>query len=345
VHASLRAAFKNGPGKAPHDHDGCLDKAVRPERTRRMSAGAPNAEIGQSVAIGAAFLIVGLACFAGMEAVAKYLIGHGHSPIMVSWARYITHLGLLLLLLVRFKPKELVRTKRLGLQVLRSLLIVSLTVLFFAAVKTMTLADATTILYAGPLLIVVFSGPVLGERVGLHRWTGVIVGFVGVVIIVRPGGEIGWGAAMAFAAALCYASYALATRVLGPTESPVSTVFYTAFVGTVPLSAAVPFFWTTPSGAEWVWLAVPGVLGAVGHYVIFLGYRRAPASALAPFTYTHLIWAALYGFLVFAERPDLWTYLGAALIAGAGIYVWYREQRRAKEAPSSQTGNPRETAQ
>jgi drug/metabolite transporter (DMT)-like permease len=307
----------------------------QPERPKRVGASAANAEVVQSVAIGAGLLIVGLACFAGMEAVAKYLIHRGHSPVMVAWARYVTHLAVLLLLLVRFKPKELVRTKWLGLQVLRSLLIVSLTVLFFAAVAIMTLADATTILYAGPLLIVVFSGPVLGERVGIHRWTGVIVGFVGVVIIVRPGGEIGWGAIMAFAAALCYASYALCTRILGPTESPVSTVFYTAFVGTVPLTVAVPFFWSMPSGAEWFWLTVPGFLGAIGHYAIFLGYRRSPASALAPFTYTHLIWAALYGFIIFAERPDHWTYLGAALIAGAGIYVWYREQRRARGGSGS----------
>jgi len=297
-----------------------------------MSAGAPNAEIGQSVAIGAGLLIVGLACFAGMEAVAKYLIARGHSPIMVAWARYVVHFVLLGLLLVRFRPIELVRTRRLGLQVLRSLLIVSLTVLFFAAVKTMTLADATTILFAGPLLIVVLSGPVLGERVGLHRWTGVIVGFVGVVIIARPGGDISWGAVMAFGAALCYAAYAMATRVLGPTESPVSTVFYTALVGTVPLSLAVPIFWSAPVAGDWFWLAVPGILGAVGHYLIFLAYRRAPASGLAPFTYTHLVWAALYGLLIFAERPDQWTILGAAIITGAGIYVWYREQRRARAA-------------
>ncbi|HUT51567.1 MAG TPA: DMT family transporter [Alphaproteobacteria bacterium] len=297
-----------------------------------MSAGAPNAQIGQSVAIGAGLLIAGLACFAGMEAVAKYLIGRGHTPVLVAWARYIVNLALLALLLVRFRPVEFVRTRRLGLQVIRSLLILTLTVLFFAAVKTMTLADTTTILYAGPLLIVVMSGPVLGERVGLHRWTGVIVGFIGVVIIVRPGGDFGWGAAMAFGAAFCYAGYALATRILGPTESPVTTVFYTALVGTVPLSVAVPFFWSTPVGGDWFWLAVPGALGAVGHYFIFLAYRSAPASALAPFAYTHLIWAALYGLLIFAERPDEWTFLGAAIITGAGIYVWYREQRRARAA-------------
>jgi drug/metabolite transporter (DMT)-like permease len=295
-----------------------------------MSAGAPNAQISQSVALGAVLLIVGLACFAGMEAAAKYLFGRGHSPVLVAWVRYIVHLALLGLLLVRFAPRAIVRTRRLRLQVLRSLLIVSVTVLFFAAITTMTLADATTILYAGPLLIVVFSGPVLGEKVGPHRWTGVLVGFIGVVIIVRPGGDIGWGAAMAFGAAICYAAYALVTRVLGPTETPVSAIFYTAFIGAIPLSIAVPFFWSTPVGMDWFWLVVPGVLGALGHYVIFLAYRRAAASALAPFTYTHLIWAALYGLLIFAERPDRWTILGAAIISGAGLYVWYREQRRVR---------------
>ena len=297
-----------------------------------MSARLPNAEIAQSVAVGATVLVVGVACFAGMEAAAKYLIAGGHSPIMVAWARYVVNLALLAVLLVRFRPSDFVRTRRPGLQVLRALLIVALTVLFFAAVRTMTLADATTILYAGPLLIVALSGPVLAEKVGPHRWAGVIVGFVGVAIIMRPGGAIGWGAAMAFGAALCYASYALVTRILGPTESPIATVFYTALVGTVPLTLAVPFEWSVPTGADWFWFAVPGALGAIGHYMIFLAYRRAPASALAPFTYTHLIWAAAYGFAIFDERPDRWTYLGATLITAAGIYVWYREQRRARSA-------------
>jgi len=280
-------------------------------------------------------LVIGVACFAGMEATAKYLIGQGHSPIMVAWARYLVNLIGLALLLFRYRPSELLRTQRLGLQVLRSSLIVALTVLFFAAVRTMKLADATTILFAGPLLIVAFSGPVLGEKVGPHRWIGVIVGFVGVAIIVRPGGEFGWGAVMAFGAAICYAGYALVTRVLGPTESPVATVFYTALVGTVPLTFAVPFYWSVPTGFDWFWIVVPGALGALGHYVIFLAYRRAPASALAPFTYTHLIWAAAYGFLIFDERPDHLTYLGAGIITAAGLYVWYREQRRARSAPSA----------
>ena len=267
-----------------------------------------------------------------MEAIAKEL-GKRYSPLEISWARYVVHLSLLSVLLTRMAPRDIVRTSHLGLQILRSVFIVLLTVLFFASVRLMALADATTILYAGPLLIVALSGPVLGERVGIHRWTGVLAGFVGVLLIVRPGGEnIGWGAAMAFGAALCYAAYSLITRIIGPKVSPAVTVFYTALVGVVPLRLVVPFVWRTPEGLDWLLLFATGAMGAIAHYLIVMAYARAPASALAPFAYTHLLWAALYGYLFFAEAPDGWSAAGAAIVTASGLYVWYRERRAALRA-------------
>jgi drug/metabolite transporter (DMT)-like permease len=302
------------------------------------TAAAARAPVAQSVAVGAALLVTGLASFAGMEAAAK-LIGGRYSPVEIAWARYLVHLILLSGLLFWMKPADIVRTRRPVLHIVRASFIVTLTVLFFAAITIMRLAEATAVLYTGPLLIVAFSGPVLGERVGWHRWASVAAGFVGVLVIVRPGGEaFGWGALLAFGSALCYASYALITRIMGPTESPVSTVFYTAFVGAVPLSVAVPFVWVTPSTGDLVWLLLPGGLGALGHYLVFLGYRRAPASALAPFTYTHLIWAGLYGFFVFGESPDAWGYAGAAVITAAGLYVWHRERRGALRPQAAASG-------
>ena len=284
----------------------------------------------------------GLALFAGMEAIAKEL-GRRYSPLEVSWARYAVHLALLSVLLIRMRPRQIVRTANLKLQILRSVLIVLLTVLFFAAVGLMTLADATTVLYAGPLLIVALSGPVLGERVGYHRWTGVIIGFIGVVLIVRPGGEgFGWGAAMAFGAALCYAGYSLITRIIGPTESPATTVFYTALVGVVPLSLIVPFVWRTPEGIDWLLLFATGAMGAIAHYLIVLAYARAAASALAPFAYSHLLWAALYGYLAFDETPDEWSAAGALIVTASGLYVWYRERRiAASQAVQTAERTPR----
>ena len=283
----------------------------------------------QSYALGVLFLLGGILCFAVMEAIAK-LLTQRYTVVEVTWARYLVNLLLLLLLFLNRPAHEVLATRRLGLQLLRGACILAMTLLFFGAISLMGLADATAVLYAAPFFIVAFSVPMLGERVGVHRWVSVFVGFLGVLVVTRPGaGVYGWPALLVVAAAVIYGLYTNITRLLGPTERPWTTVFYTALVGAVLMTFAVPFFWSSPRPADWPLLVLTGVLGGVGHYFIFKAYEAAQPSALAPFTYSHLVWATLLGLILFGEFPDIWTVVGAGIIVASGIYIWHRERIRA----------------
>lgn len=281
----------------------------------------------QNHGLGVLFLLGGLLCFATMEATAKFL-AQRYSVVEITWARYLTNLLCLCLLFLNRPAREVLRTGRLRLQILRSVFILGVTLFFFAGIALMRLADATAVLYAAPLFITALSVPILGERVDGFRWLSVAVGFAGVLVVARPtSGVLDWPALFVLAGAVCYGFYVNITRLLGPTESPWTTVFYTALVGAVAMSVAVPFVWRAPTAVDWLWLIETGILGGIGHYLIFKAYELAQPSALAPFTYSHLVWATLLGLLVFGEFPDLWTIVGALIIVGSGIAIWRRERR------------------
>jgi drug/metabolite transporter (DMT)-like permease len=168
----------------------------------------------------------------------------------------------------------------------------------------------------------------LGERVGRHRWSAVALGLVGVLIITRPSGAIAhWSSLMPLVAAFCYANYQIATRLIGRTDDPLATLFYTSIGGAAVTSLAVPFDWIWPTVAQWLILVALGGLGALGHFLVITAFTRAPASVLAPMHYTVLIWATLFGYLVFGDLPDVWTLVGAAVIVASALYVYYRERK------------------
>jgi len=199
--------------------------------------------------------------------------------------------------------------------------------LFIAALAHISLADATAIGFIAPILVVPLSALVLGEKVGWHRWTAVMLGFVGVLVIVRPaGGAMNVGMAYALGMALCYASYHIATRSLGRTEPAVTSMFYLALAGTVSTSLVVPFFWAWPAPADLLWMILTGLLGGGGHFLLIQALRYAEASLLAPLFYLQLIYAGSIGFIAFGEVPDAWTISGSVLIAAAGLWVWMRER-------------------
>lgn len=271
-------------------------------------------------------------CFSVMNALAKYLSTKaGFSSQEVIWAR---NLGHLLFVIALFAPKRgivgLLRSQRLGIQVIRSLLLLTSTVCFFVSLKFIPLALASSISFTAPFIVTALAAPMLGEKVGIQRWSAVVAGFIGALIVIRPGAEnFHWASFLVIGSATCYAFYQILTRRVVGHDSPETTVTYSALVGTLLMSAAVPFDWRTPDepGHIAMFLAL-GLLGGSGHYFIARALVQAPASIVSPFNYVQLIGATALGFLIFGDFPDLWMWIGAAIIVASGVFIVWRETRR-----------------
>jgi drug/metabolite transporter (DMT)-like permease len=282
-------------------------------------------------------MLLAFLTFTFVDVTAKYLTGSLH-PVQVVWARYFSQTVFISILLAP-QLRSLARTAHPGLQLLRSGLLFSATLFFFASLSRMELAEAVALMQTAPLIITALAALVLGEVVGIRRWSGVCIGLIGALIILRPGlGVFQPASLLPLGAAACMASYQVATRMLSGADGIWTTMLYTAGAGTVIGSVAVPFFWTTPSLFEVMLMAAMGVFAGLGHLALVYGMGQAPASTLAPFNYTALIWAMILGFVFFAELPDALTLAGAAVIVGAGLYVWHRERVRALGAAGGQRG-------
>ncbi|HEY5794719.1 MAG TPA: DMT family transporter [Bosea sp. (in: a-proteobacteria)] len=252
-------------------------------------------------------------------------------PLQVTWLRYGTFTAIMLAIVWRRGGLERLRTQRPMLQFLRGVGVLASSVLFVMALKYMPLADATATGFVAPLFVTALSIPILGEAIGWRRWTATLVGFVGVLIVVRPGGA-GFQIAslLAVASALAWAFAMIMTRMMSRTESPLTTLTYSAMLGLGLTSLAVPFLWTPVTPVILLMGVFVGVASTVGHWLIVLAYRHADASLLAPFSYIQLLWASLFGLVIFAVLPDFWTLVGAVIIAGSGLYTAHRERVRAK---------------
>lgn len=280
---------------------------------------------------GILWILLTMALYASTNALAKHLM-LSYPVVQVVWARYAFQVLLVALLLRRSLPRVMV-TRSTRLQLGRSLLLLCSTVLFFSAISVIPLAEASAIMFVAPLLVVALSVPMLGEHVGPRRWSGVAVGFVGALIIIRPGGGVMQAAALAPLGAACaYALYEVSTRVLSRTDSPLTILAYTALVGTMVSSAAVPFFWQTPDTAGWFFMVLLGAVSGSSHFCVIKAFAAAPAATVTPFGYTTLIWATIYGFVLFGDLPDGWTMLGAGIIVLSGLYIFRRERARRGQA-------------
>ena len=296
-------------------------------RLRAVSAGlAPETR-------GALGMMTAMFVFICMDSLAKHL-GETLPPLQVVWARYT---GQTLLLVLIFLPRlpRLLRTAAPGLQIMRSVLLFSATSLYFNGLTMLPLAEATALMEVGPLLITAMAALILGEQVGPRRWGAVAAGLVGALIIVRPGlGVFQPAALLVLGAATCIAGYQIATRMMGTADGIWTTMLYTTLFGSLVSSAAMPWVWQTPPPEALPIMAGIGLIGFAGHLCLVWALGQAPASVLAPFNYTQLLWSILIGYVFFAELPDAPTMLGAGVIVGAGLYVWHRERvRRAPAAP------------
>jgi drug/metabolite transporter (DMT)-like permease len=277
---------------------------------------------------GIAMMCGAVALFAALDAIAKYL-GRHMDPMQVTGMRFF--FGFLVALII-FNPltrPELLKTKQPGLQFVRGLFLVSTTIFNFLAFFYLQLDEALSIMFATPFLVAIAAGPLLGEWVGWRRWTAIGVGFLGVLVVIRPGlgGGMQWAALLSVAAAIFYAAYGITTRMVSRTDPSDTTLFFGNLVGVAVMLPVLPFVWTTPSLTDLAMLAAVGALGSAGHFLLIAAHRRAPASVLSPFIYTQLIWASTLGFLVFGDIPTQWTLVGGAIVVASGLYLIHRERK------------------
>ena len=274
--------------------------------------------------------------FTCLDTLSKYMTRDYH-VVQMAWGRYVFHAAFVLALAPKHGLLTPLRSKRPGFQILRAGLLMCVTLLFFIALAYLPLANVTAISFMAPLVLTALAFFILKEKVGIRRWMAIVVGFIGMLIIIRPGLSVmHWAVFAALAMAVVNACYHLATRMLAGVDNPQTTIVYTGLVGAVGFSLVAPFFWTPPDLVGWVMLMALGLLGGVSHYLMILAYARAPASTLAPYAYTAIVWVTIQGYLVFGDFPDVWTMLGAAIIVSSGLYVFYREaqHRRAEQKQS-----------
>lgn len=276
---------------------------------------------------GIALMCAGLAVFAVLDASAKWITGYMH-PLQAVWARYAVSVVLVMLVLNSWTRPGVMTTRAPVLQGIRSLMLLLSTVLNFIALQYLQLAEVMTIMFATPLLIALISGPFLGEWPGPRRLVAIAVGFVGVLVVMRPGsGGMHPAAFFSVAGVFCYAFYNLTTRKLASIDSSETTMVYSGVVGVFLMTPVMFFIWTTPaSAAVWVIMVLMGACGAFGHWLIIGAHRRAPAAVLAPFIYSQLIWMLILGWLVFEQWPDRWTLGGGLIVVASGLYLLYRER-------------------
>lgn len=277
---------------------------------------------------GILMLVVAVSFFALLDVTSKWLTQTYPVP-MVVWARYSAQTLLMLLLLGPRLGAGLLRTRVPGQQIVRGLVLLGVSVLFLTALSLMPIAEATAISFLAPLILTAMSVVVLRERVGRGAWVAVTTGFIGVLIIVRPGGELFTPVVIVpIVSAFFYATYQLLTRRMAGIDPTMTTLFYGCLVGTVLLSLATPLFWAAPlSVLDGIMLLTTGVLGGLGHFALIRAFELAPASVLAPFLYVQLVIVTGLGYLVFDAFPDVWSLIGMTIIVVSGAWVASRYRR------------------
>jgi len=289
---------------------------------------------GREVLTGILFMCLAVNLFPLLNAASKYL-STGFPIVEIVWARYIGHLVFILLAFYPRHRTRLFRSRSPWTQAARSVLLLLSTAIYFVAIAYVPLTTAAAINFVAPLLVTALSVPLLGEQVGIRRWTAILVGFAGALIIVRPGGaEFHWAASLVFVSAGCSALYQVLTRKVAAGDSPETSITLAALTATLLTSLVVPFYLELPGDwLSWALFLSLGVTGGFGHYFLTRAYTLGPASVISPFGYVQLIGATALGFAVFGDFPDRWTWVGAAVIVASGLYVAAREARL-KRAPA-----------
>lgn len=293
--------------------------AVKPIEERRL--------------LGIGLVLFGYFSFAVIDSCAKWLMLHGLPPLEVMFVRYA---GQFLIIVALFAPQKgtaIAETRRPVLEIVRSLCLLGSTVCNFTAIVYIPLTVTASINFTMPLVVCALSIPLLGEKVGWRRWLAIIVGFAGVLVIVRPGTAAFHPAMLlSFLGVTFTAFYFLLTRKLAGVDSTTTQSFYAAGVATLCLAPFAFGGWTWPQRVEdWVPFFLIGAMAMLGHQAITLAHRYAPASVLAPFNYSLIVFLTASSWLVFNQPPDVWIFVGAPIVIGSGLYIWLRERQLHKD--------------
>jgi drug/metabolite transporter (DMT)-like permease len=286
---------------------------------------------------GIPLLLSAIVLFSISDAMAKHL-GQSLPAVEVAWLRYLAFFGLVLLPLARRGGSRFVASRAPRMQVLRGLGVVGSAILFIMALQHLPMAEATAINFVSPVFVTILSIFFLAERVGWRRWSAIAVGMVGMLIIVRPGSEVfSLAALLPVVSSAAWACAIVVTRRMGSLDPPETTLLWTAGVGFAVLSLLLPVtlllrgqgFALPDAGQVGLGLLI-GLVSSVAQWLVVLAYRAAPATVLAPFSYSQLLTSGLLGLVVFGNAPDGWTLLGAAVIAASGLYTAHRERVRSR---------------
>ncbi len=268
--------------------------------------------------------LVAMACFATLDTITKY-VSASVPVFMAIWFRYTVQAVLTTAVVLPLRGKRIFYTAHPKFQILRGVLLVSTSLLAFLSLKFMPVGEFTAVVMTAPLIITLLAATLLGERVSPLRWALVAGGFAGTLIIIRPGNEVfEWHTLLPVALAFLMAWFQTLTSKLAKTEDPATMHLYTGWVGALVSALGLPFVWQSlPSFGLWGWMALVGVLGAVGHFLLILAYQRAPAATVTPYLYTQIGFAMLGGWVVFSHVPDGFSILGMAMIAICGaVGAW-----------------------
>ena len=260
-----------------------------------------------------------------MDGFAKYL--SSDLPVLqITWARYFFTVAFTLPIMFFFFRKNLVWTDKPKLQLIRGLILLTANVCFFYSISIISLAKALTLAFIAPLIVTAFSPIFLGEKVGFRRWSAVIIGFIGSMVVIRPGFvEINLASLAALGTGVMYGFYLIITRKLSSSDNPLLTLLLTGVVGAIIISFVMPFVWVKPTLNQWSMMAAIGIFACVGHLFIILSLKYADASKLAPFSYFEIVTNIIIGYYFFSDFPDKWTFLGLFFIILSGIYISRRE--------------------
>ena len=262
-----------------------------------------------------------------MDGFAKYL--SADLPVLqITWARYFFTVAFTFPVMLFFYRNQLKWSDKPKLQIIRGLILLIANICFFYSISVISLAKALTLAFVAPLIVTAFSPIFLGEMVGFRRWSAVVIGFIGSLVVIRPGFvEINLASLAALGTGVMYGFYLIITRKLSTSDNPLLTLLLTGVVGAVIITCVMPFVWVQPTINQWSMMAAIGVFACIGHLFLILSLKYADASKLAPFSYFEIITNIIIGYYFFSDFPDNWTFLGLFIIVLSGIYISRRERK------------------